>query len=289
MLIKFFVFCFLSLSVLFGSEKIIINYPLTSSIVERDAYQVSVVKFLLEKANVDYEIRHSKKIYSQARAMRELKKGKDLNLFWVGTSPQLEEEFIPVRFPLYRGLIGHRVFIINKNDQVLFNNVDSLERLQKFIGVQGIGWSDIAILEASGLHQHTAKYENIFNMINNGGRVSYFSRSINEAYSEVSMRNKTLTGLAVEKNIVLVYPFAMFLFVSPNDEKLAKILNDSFEKAYADGSFEKFFYNHPIIKESIDISKLDERIRIEIPNPFLTVKTSEIDKKYWHGKFTKDK
>ncbi len=285
MLYKILILCFLTVFTLFGNEKVIINYPLTTKKIERDAYQVSVVKFLLEKANVNYEIRPSKKIYSQARAMKELKKGEELNLFWMGTSPQLEEELIPIRFPLYRGLVGHRVFIINKNDQALFNGVKTLNHLQKLKGAQGIGWSDIAILEASGLHQYVVKYENIFNMINNGGRVAYFSRSINEAYSEILLREKELTNLAVEKNITLVYPFAMFLFVSPKDKKLAKILNDSFKKAYLDGSFKKFFYNHPIIKESLDISNLDKRIRIEIPNPFLTTKTSKIDKKYWHRKF----
>lgn len=279
---------FLSVCFLFGNEKLIINYPLTSLKEQRDSYQISVVKFLLDSANVNYEIRKSKKIYSQARAIRELKKGNDINLFWMGTSPQMEKELIPIRFPLYRGLIGHRVFIINKNDQVLFNGINSLNHLQKFVGVQGIGWSDIAILEGAGLKQHAAKYENIFSMINNGGRVSYFSRSINEAYSEVLARKNSLDNLVVEKNIALVYPFAMFLFVSPKDKKLAEVLNKSFEKTYADGSFEEFFYSHPMIKESLKISNLKQRIRIEIPNPFLTVETSNINKKYWHGKFTEN-
>ncbi len=271
-----------------AQEKVIINYPLTSNKAQRDNYHLSLLKFLLEKVNIDYTIKPTKTIYTQARAIKELKKGDKVNIFWMGTSPQLETELIPIRFPMYRGLVGHRIFIINKNDQKMFNHVKNLVQLQKFKGIQGIGWSDVAILESAGLKQHTAKYENIFKMINRGGRVGYFSRSINEAYEEIEVRDTQLKNLTVEKNIVLVYPFAMFFFVSPKHEYLAKKLNEAFLKSYKDGSFLEFFYKHPKIKLSIEKSKLNNRKRIEIPNPFLTPQTANINSNYWHGKFIKE-
>lgn len=123
-------------------------------------------------------------------------------------------------------------------------------------------------------------------MINRGGRISYFSRGLNEAFSEVQTRENILKNITVEKNIVLVYPFAMFLFVSPKEKKLSEYLTKGFELAYKDGSFTKFFYNHPKIKKSIEDSNLEKRTRIEIANPFLTPQTAEIAKKFWHGKFT---
>ena len=89
---KFFLLFFLSFCTLFANDKLIIKYPLTSQKIERYEYQLSAIKFILNKAEVDYELRASEKIYTQARAIKELKKGKDLNLFWMGTSPQVEEE-----------------------------------------------------------------------------------------------------------------------------------------------------------------------------------------------------
>jgi hypothetical protein len=264
-----------------------VKYPLTSNNSDRDSYQIDLIKFLLDKAHVTYELQSTHEIYTQARIVRELKEGKRINIYWMGTSPQLEEELLTLRYPIYRGLLGHRVFIIHKQDQRIFDNIRTLGQLQKFKGAQGIGWSDVAILEGSGLEQHTTKYENIFKMINRGGRVSYFSRGLNEGFSEVEHRKETLQNLTVEKNITLVYPFAMFLFVSPNDETLKNYLEKGFQLAYEDGSFIEFFYNHPKIKQSIDTANLEKRIRIEIPNPFLTPKTAQIKSDYWHGKFTR--
>lgn len=271
-------------SLVFAKENIIIKYPLTSEKDERDFFQIEVLKFILDKVNVNYEFKPTKHIYTQSRVISELKKGEKINIHWMGSSVQLEKELRPIRFPIYRGLLGHRVFIINKNDQKLFSLINSLEDLQKFKGVQGIGWSDTAILESSGLEQHIAKYENIFNMINKGGRISYFSRGLNEAFDEVQIRESELSNLSVEKDLVLIYPFSMFLFVNKNDDKLATLLEQGFKKAYDDGSFEKFFYSHPKIKESLEKSNLKNRIKIEIANPFLTPQTMAIDEQYWHKK-----
>ena len=279
---------FITISFMQAQEKILIKYPLTSMNTERDTFKLSVLRFVLDNAHIKYNIQSTSNIYSQSRAVKELKKGEEINLFWMGTSKEVEEELIPIRYPLYRGLVGHRIFIINKKDQILFDNIKTLEQLQKLKGAQGIGWSDIALLEASGLKQHVTKYENIFNMINRGGRIDYFSRGINEIYSEIELRKERLSKLRVEKNIVLTYPFAMFFFVSPKHKKLAQILNYSFKKAYDDKVFEDFFYNHPTIKDSIKKSNLDNRIRIDIKNPFLSKETSNISNKYWHSEFSKE-
>lgn len=281
---NFFIIMSILFSILNAEEVYTLKYPLTSVNKERDSFQLDLIKFLMNKMNAKYKIESTTQIFTQARIISELKQGNLINIHWMGTSAQLEKDFNVLRFPIYRGLLGHRIFIINKNDQKLFNNIQTLEDLQKFKGAQGIGWSDIAILETSGLEQHAAKYENIFNMINKGGRVSYFSRGLNEAFGEVESRENILPNLKVEDNIVLVYPFSMFLFINKSNEKLYTILKSGFEKAYEDGSFLEFFYSHPKIVESIKKSNLDKRLRIEIPNPFLTPDTLNIDNIYWHGK-----
>lgn len=281
---KIFFILFILFAYIKAEEIYTLKYPLTSNNKERDSYQLDLIKFILNKMNVKYKIESTKQVFTQARIISELKHGNLINIYWMGTSAQLEKEFQAIKFPIYRGLLGHRIFIINKEDQKLFNTIKTLDDLQKFKGAQGIGWSDIAILESSGLEQHAAKYENIFNMINRGGRVSYFSRGLNEAFDEVESRKSNLSNLKVEDNIVLIYPFSMFLFLNKENKKLYTVLKTGFEKAYKDGSFQKFFYSHPKIAESIKKSNLKNRIKIEIPNPFLTPDTLNIENTYWHGK-----
>ena len=53
------------------------------------------------------------------------------------------------------------------------------------------------------------KYDSIFKMIDLGGRIDYFSRGVMEAFMEVEERKHQCPNLAVEKNVLLVYPFAM--------------------------------------------------------------------------------
>ncbi|ABA89537.1 hypothetical protein Pcar_2298 [Syntrophotalea carbinolica DSM 2380] len=261
-----------------------IKLPITSRNNQRDDFQIGMLKLLLEKAAVDYNITLAPEVYSQARIIHELKTGSGrINLYWMGTSDELEKDLRPIRFPVYRGLLGYRIFIINKRDQIRFDAVKSLEDLQNFIGIQGIGWTDIALLEHAGLRQLTSRYANIFKMIDAGDRVDYFSRGISEGYVEVKSRQNNYPDLAVEKKLLLVYPFAMFFFTNRENTVLAEILEKGFHKAYRDGSFHQFFYNHPHIKEMFEQTDVPNRIRIDIPNPFLPPKTMAIPKPYWHG------
>jgi hypothetical protein len=259
-----------------------VKVPVISEFSELDVYKIDLLKFILEKAGVKYKITSASQIRTQARIILELKHNSDkINLHWMGTSRELENDLLPIRIPIYRGLLGHRIFIIHKGHQAKFDNVKTLSDLQKLTGTQGLGWTDIEILEHSGLKQYTKLYENIFRTVNIG-RVDYFSRGLSEAFVEVDARIEKYPNLDVENKVLLVYPFAMFFFTSHSNTELAGVLEDGFRKSYEDGSFNTFFYNHPDIKEIFKQAHIDERIRIDIPNPLLSVATTNIQDKYWH-------
>lgn len=257
-----------------------IKIPRTSHYEVRDHYQVSLLKFVLEKANFDYTLKVSKNVYSQSRVIESLRQQK-VDIYWFGTSAEAERDLHAIRYPIYRGFTGYRVFIIHKESQENFNRVRSLQDLAFFSGIQGLGWSDIGILENAGLKQIEAQYDNIFDRINHH-RGDYFSRSIYEVFLELDARSVTLPDLTAEKKVLLVYPFAMFFFTSKQNAELANALEKGFAAAYQDGSFQKFFYNHPDIKGAMERADLKNRTRIDIPNPQLTDATRNIPKEYWH-------
>ena len=262
-----------------------IKLPITSDHEKDEAYKIGLLKLALEKVKGNHKITtNANTIHTQARITNELINGsKWINLHWMGTSSKLEKELLPIRVPIYRGLLGYRVFLIHKGSQAQFDHVKTLVDLQKYKGSQGFGWSDIEILEYSGLKQYPAKYENIFKMIN-AGRIDYFSRGVSEAFKEVASRKDELPNLFVEEKILLVYPFAMFFFTSRSNKELAEILEEGFRKASEDGSLNDYFYNHPEIKSAFKQANIDNRIRIEIPNPFLSPETLSIPNEYWHGR-----
>lgn len=245
-------------------------------------YPIALLKFVLDKSGVDYQIVFSDLgITTQTRDIEMLKNNEGINLGWYGTSAKLEQDLVPIRYPIWRGLLGYRIFIVNKDSQSKFNTVNNLKDLQRYKGDQGIGWIDIQILGQSGLKQDETPYDLIFAKIN-GGRSDYFSRGITEAFREVELRQKEFPNLAVEQRVLLVYPFDGFFFTNKQNPALAKALEDGFKKAYADGSFTDFFYKHPVIKNVLEKANLEGRVRIDIPNPFMTPETLAIPAQYWH-------
>lgn len=237
----------------------------------------------MDKSEKNYQIHISKTLYTQPRIIHSLRQDTDINLYWMGTSAYLEKELRPIRFPLHRGLLGYRIFIIHKDHQIKFSTVKKLADLQNFQGVQGQSWSDNEILNKAGLNQTQIQYEHIFHMINAGDRFDYFSRGIVEAFSEVDSHIKELPNLAIESEVLLVYPFSQFFFTNPSNEELAEALERGFEKAYQDGSFLDFFLNHPRILSVFEKVNIENRIRIDIPNPQSTQETADIPAQYFHS------
>jgi len=258
-----------------------IRIPVTSGDTTRQSYQIGLLKVLLKKIPGQHTITISTTNYTQSRIIHQLKsKDKLINLYWAGTSSELEQQLLPIYIPLYRGLLGYRSFIINNENKKIFSSINTLKDLQALNGVQGLGWADTKLLEYSGLKQYSAKYENCFSMINKG-RVDYFSRGIMEAGIEVKARVTKLPHLSLDENVLLHYPFAMYFFTGPDNKQLAKALTKAFKRAYEDGSFLQYFNSRLEIKKALEQLNDKNRKRINIPNPFLTDKTMNISEEYW--------
>lgn len=176
-------------------------------------------------------------------------------------------------------MLGYRIFIIRKGDQALFDQVRNLDDLKRLRAGQGRFWGDTAVLKAAGLDVVTpVKYSSLFPMLA-GGRFDYFPRAIHEPWSEVASQKDL--DLVVEKRILLVYPFAMYLFVAKENPALARKIEKGFELAIADGSFDKLFYGHPVVRTAILDSDLRHRFVLRIPNPNMTKETPTHRPELW--------
>lgn len=74
-----------------------------------------------------------------------------LSVFWTSTSKGLETEYQPIRIPIYKGLLGYRIFLIRKEDQPKCSKVRTLADLKGLVAGQGQYWSDTEILRKAGL------------------------------------------------------------------------------------------------------------------------------------------
>lgn len=245
---------------------------------EREQIFVDILSLILSKSDPEAKIHQNKEYIPTDRLIGEINAG-NIDLMWDAVNSNLEDKLLPVRIPLLKGLLGHRIFIIKEGDQPRFDNIQTLADLKKLTAGQGTQWGDTQILKNAGIPVITTlKYPNLFPMLE-GERFDYFPRAIHEPWSEVSSHPEL--NLTVEKNILLVYPLAMYFFVKKGNQTMYEKLSRGLEIAIADGSFDELFFNSPVIKDALQKTNIKNRTVIKMTNPAMHPDTPLGRKELW--------
>lgn len=243
----------------------------TSVVNVNDRYAYSLIELALENIEKPYRLTsHSGETRTQGRIINDVITG-DTDIMWTATSAELEQELLPIRIPLYKGLLGHRIFIIHRDNQAKFDQVKTFQDLQRLTLGQGTVWADTKILEGNQLNVVKAnKYHSLLYMVD-GGRFDAFPRGVQEPWNEID-GNPDLE-LAVEKNLMLVYRMPFYLFVNKNNAQLAADLELGLNRAIANGSFDKLFFNDPTVQDVLSKANLKNRLVFNLTNPTLPPET----------------
>ncbi len=246
---------------------------------EKNKLVLDLLKLALSKSSDEFEFIES--INPNANMVRNKEKIRrgDLTVLWAGTSRNLEDELLAIKIPILKGLLGHRIFIIRKEDQDKFSKVSTIDDLTQFKAGQGTFWEDATILNNNNIPIVTTnKFQNLFPMLA-GNRFDFFPRAIHEPWVELEEFEQY--GLAVEENILLVYPFAMYFFVSRENKPLADKIRSGLEKSIDDGSYDRLFFSNMMIKNALEKANLKQRKIFNLTNPSMPMPSSEKDAKYW--------
>ncbi|SIO17778.1 hypothetical protein [Salinivibrio sp. ES.052] len=245
-----------------------------------DLYAIELIEFLADKSGESVTLQaFDGQIGSQSRKVEMMKQGK-LTVDWLGADRTLESELIPIRYPVFRGLLGHRLFITNQKTEPTLAPISDVEGLKSLTMIQGQGWADVNVLKSAGFRvREISSFENIFKAVN-AGRADLFPRALIEPFSELNERQQ-YENLLVDPHLMLIYRFPMFLFVSPQHSDVADMLNSAFETAYQDGSFIEFFDSAPLVKETFEKANISGRTVIRVDNPHLSNETQAIPETFW--------
>lgn len=280
-LISVFLLCVLSCYIR-PVTAIDINHAQLREGSELDRYAIRLIRFLLyQQSETANFIPYKQQTNSQERRLLLLKQGKT-SIDWFGTNQQIENQATALPYPIFRGLLGYRIFIINKDTRHLISKITNIDELRKLTFVQGKGWADTNVLKNAKLRvKELIDYDNIFTLID-ANRADLFPRAIFEPYAELQQR-KEFENLIVEEHLLLHYKLPMFFFISPTkgNERLKELLISGFEKSYKNGSFVAFFNNDPFIKNALSKVNMSKRNIISIPNPYLSESTLNISDDYW--------
>lgn len=251
-------------------EELIVKYS-ASKETDTRVYELGLLRKTLEKT-VDeygpYRIQLSKAFYNPQRAEIELKKGSEININRLTlSSVTMRDEFITIPFPLLKGILGYRIFLIHRKDQEKFAGIKTLDELKRLRVGQRVGWGDVPIFEHHGIEVVTGHdYDSLFEMLIKG-RFDYFSRGIGEALPEYNFHKEKLPDLWIEETILLYYPYPVFFFVNRQYPKLAERVQRGLQLMLEDGSFDEYFLEYN--KTMLDQAHIKDRKLFAIDNPFL--------------------
>lgn len=253
-----------------------INYPkqpVQNSI--HSQYIVDVLELALQKTGVRYELVESTDVLLQGKAFKLLSNNRTVNVVWAMTDDKREEDFLPIRIPLYKGLIGWRVLLVNPEK---LSQLES-SKLRDNYAVQGMDWPDLKILQANGFNVVSAtNYDEAFTIMHRK-QADMFPRSIIEVFGELAQPELT-KALVIEPNFVLQYPAATYFFVNQRDVILGRLLTTGLEMAVADGSFDKLF--NATYLDMLQQLGLNKRTLLTLKNPLLPIHTPLVDKALWY-------
>lgn len=241
-------------------------------------YAIDMIQLALQKTLSPIKLSVRQDALSAPKLREDLLEG-DIDIIWTATNMDMEERALPVRIPLFKGLLGHRILIIHKDRQHLFDKVTTMGQAKQFTYGQGKGWTDTMILQHNGLTVIQAvKYEGLFHMTD-GGRFDAYPRGVHEPWGEITSRPDL--ALSVDKNLMFVYTMPYYLFVTPKRPQLASTIERGLNEAIDDGSFDSLFLNNPMVKMVIKKANLSQRRIFKLQNPELPPLTPLDDPRLW--------
>ena len=269
-------------------SKLLLTLPLTCAATFADTvtihsrddanarYAIKIFEMAMNKAQASYKL-NIKKSKKPAITLRRMLEAGTTDVIWATTSKTLEDKFIAVRIPLYKGLMGYRTLLIKPSSQRLFNNISTLADLSNVSLGQVHSWADTAILEKNGLNViKVTKHHSLFSKLKKGD-FDAAPRAIHETIQEARENE----ALAVEERLLLHYPQPMYLFVSAHKPELAHQLTYGLSKAIRDGSLDILLYREESVKQAVAELQRKTRTLIELENPELPDKTPTDNPQLW--------
>lgn len=257
-----------------------LNYPLHSDGIEPEAYALALLTAALERTPERYQLQPTPVPMAQSRALLAIEHdSKSVQVMWTMTTREREERLLPIRIPIYRGLIGWRVLMQRSNAAEQLASVQSLDELKHFSFGQRHDWPDTAILRANGLKVVTSQhYRGLFQMLA-AGRFDLFPREVVVAWQEQALAVESGLALSIDQHLLLHYPTAFYFFTSRNRPDLAADIERGLEAMIADGSFQRLFEQYH--GDTLRQANLHSRRIIELHNPDLPPATPFARKELW--------
>lgn len=212
---------------------------------KRQHYEFELIHSLLNwKSNIQVIIHNDKTDFPKAEDEGDIfNNGYDVLVTVAGNRKFANTPVIRLNYPICKGLLGHRVLIIRKQDQLRFHNIHSDQLKLLTAGIPAT-WVDAELFRANGYRVlEEGTLPDILKQLSDK-KCDYVSLGANEVESIYREHASYQEGLTIEKSISLYYPFPLVFYVHPAKMQLATLLKDKLQDYMLNGKFESLFNQH---------------------------------------------
>lgn len=252
---------------------------------EQESYYHDLLRLILERTEAEFgpcTIDQTEHMLTRMRSAALISRDQGVDLLWGSATVEREALLHPIRIPLLKGLMGQKVFLIHPDDQPAFSQVRNIEDLQALRAGQGADWPDVEILLRNKIPVvSSANYEALYKMLA-AKRFDFFPRGANQILSE--LRHNNDKNIVVERDLVLIFPSPLYFYVKKDNKTLARRIETGLKEMMRDGSYDRYFYRHPLIMDAILNLHLQSRRAIHIDNPLLPPGTPPEPREGWMEK-----
>ncbi len=256
-----------------NKETILILSPNLSPTDVRMSYGYGLLKRALEvtiETDGPFKLTHANSDMRRHRVLAGLKTG-SISVHMAVTREDWETQSLPIRIPLFKGVLGYRLFLIREENQALFDSVKTLEDLKKLSAGLDPQWTTAELFKKMGFTVVDGNcYECLFEMLNNS-RFKYFPRGLNEIYKEFDYQGPKYPAMRIEQSLALFLPTPAYFFVSSHYPLLADRLERGMEILIETGEMDYMF--NKTFHEDITRGKLVNRRILTVHNPYLSPET----------------
>lgn len=249
-----------------------------------DGYIIDIFRLALEAEGGGHTFEVVERVLlAQDRALRALNDHEArYDVHYSGYDPKREHSYAMVRFPITRGMLGHRMLAIRADNQEMLMHISSLDALRSLRLGSGIDWPDTKIMRAAGLEVVTASDSTLWPMLARN-RFDAFPRGINEIAAELKSEGSGKYGveLVAGQGVMLVYRYDHFFYLARHKRDLADIIERGLIKAHETGDLDRVIENADGISDMLsEIAKRHWQV-IHLDNPLLSPAVQAMPDAYW--------
>ena len=244
----------------------------------RQDYEREVLQAILKTTEKDYSqwtIKETKTEYPGNQESQVFKeKNHDVFVTIAGNQKFEKGDFIMVKKPIAKNLLGYRIPIIKSENKGKINTgVQNSEIKQLVHGIPET-WSDATIFRHNDYAvSEEGDFDDIFERLH-AENFDYTTFGANEVMSVYKNRASLQEGLVIEDSLMFFYPFPLVFYVNPEKADLAKRLSKGLEHLERQKALDSIFDTY--YKTIVEDLKLKQRQVITLENPLIPEEFSEL-------------